>query len=87
LARADLLDILSSDYVPAGLIQAAFALGEIWNDLPRAIATVTTTPAQATGLTDRGSLAIGLRADIIRVAVADVRPRLCATWVAGVRVA
>jgi alpha-D-ribose 1-methylphosphonate 5-triphosphate diphosphatase len=87
LARADLLDILSSDYVPAGLIQAAFALGEIWNDLPRAIATVTATPAQATGLTDRGSLAIGLRADIIRVGVADVRPRVCATWVAGVRVA
>jgi len=87
LARADVLDILSSDYVPAGLVQAAFALGEIWNDLPRAIATVTANPAQATGLFDRGSLAIGLRADIIRVAVADVRPRVCQTWVAGVRVA
>ena len=87
LARADMLDILSSDYVPAGLVQAAFALGEIWNDLPRAIATVTANPAQATGLFDRGSLAIGLRADIIRVAVADVRPRVCQTWVAGVRVA
>ena len=87
LARADLLDILSSDYVPAGLVQAAFALGEIWGDLPRAIATVTANPAQATGLADRGALAVGLRGDVIRVAVADGRPRVRATWIAGQRVA
>jgi len=87
LARADLLDILSSDYVPAGLLQAAFALGEIWGDLPRAIATVTANPAQATGLADRGALAVGMRADVIRVAVADGRPRVRATWIAGERVA
>ena len=87
LARADLLDILSSDYVPAGLLQAAFALGDIWGNLPRAIATVTANPAQATGLEDRGALAVGMRADVIRVAVADGRPRVRATWTAGERVA
>ena len=41
LARAGHLDILSSDYVPAGLLAGAMILARIWDDLPRAIATVT----------------------------------------------
>ncbi len=65
LARQDLLDIVSSDYVPASLFQSALALEQIWGDLPRAFKTVTQAPARAAGLTDRGSIAIGQRADLI----------------------
>ncbi|MEM9798424.1 MAG: alpha-D-ribose 1-methylphosphonate 5-triphosphate diphosphatase [Pseudomonadota bacterium] len=67
LARSGLLDILSSDYVPAGLLLAAWRLADIWDDLPRAIATVTRAPAAAAGFSDRGVLAQGLRADLLRV--------------------
>ena len=68
LARADLLDILSSDYVPSSLLSGAMMLGDLWGDLARGIATVTQAPAQAVGLHDRGRLAPGARADVIRVA-------------------
>jgi alpha-D-ribose 1-methylphosphonate 5-triphosphate diphosphatase len=60
------LDILSSDYVPAALFQAAIKLAQHWDDLPRAINSVTKAPALAAGLKDRGTLAIGQRADIIQ---------------------
>ncbi|MEZ5725358.1 MAG: alpha-D-ribose 1-methylphosphonate 5-triphosphate diphosphatase [Paracoccaceae bacterium] len=67
LARAGLLDILSSDYIPSSLMMAAFRLAAIWDDLPRAIATITAAPADATGLTDRGRICEGLRADLVRI--------------------
>ncbi len=85
LARMDRLDILSSDYVPAGLLMAAVQLGDIWGDLARGMRTVTATPSQAVGLTDRGTLAIGQRADIIRFAIQDQTPVLQETWSAGKR--
>ncbi|NBR33664.1 MAG: alpha-D-ribose 1-methylphosphonate 5-triphosphate diphosphatase [Rhodobacteraceae bacterium] len=66
LAESGLLDILSSDYVPAALFQAAIKLAQHWDDLPRAINSVTKAPALAAGLKDRGTLAIGQRADIIQ---------------------
>ena len=87
LARADLLDILSSDYVPAALLSAALMLGDLWGDLPRGVATVTAAPANATGLRDRGRLAIGLRADVIRVARVGSAAALRGVWVFGQRVA
>jgi alpha-D-ribose 1-methylphosphonate 5-triphosphate diphosphatase len=69
LARAGTLDVLSSDYVPFSLIQAAFLLPELHGatSLPRAIRMVTRRSAEAVGLTDRGALAPGLRADLVRV--------------------
>ncbi len=69
LAREGVLDILSSDYVPASLLQAAFSLPNRVPaiSLPDAIATVTATPAAAMGLEDRGALKPGLRADLVRV--------------------
>ena len=67
LARAELLDIVSSDYVPSALLMSAFQLSDIWNDLPRAIATVTSNPAKAARLSDRGALKPGLRGDVLRV--------------------
>ncbi|WP_140847172.1 alpha-D-ribose 1-methylphosphonate 5-triphosphate diphosphatase [Paracoccus sp. FO-3] len=86
LARAGHLDILSSDYVPSGLLAGALILARIWDDLPRAMATVTANPAQAAGLNDRGRLAPGLRADLIRFAMLEVTPVMRETWVRGRRV-
>jgi alpha-D-ribose 1-methylphosphonate 5-triphosphate diphosphatase len=87
LALANNLDILSSDYVPASLLMAAVQLGDIWSDLPRGIATVTSNPASAVGLTDRGSLQPGLRGDVIRFGVQHGIPVLNGTWHAGQQVA
>lgn len=87
LARLDRLDILSSDYVPASLLQGAVRLAGLWDDLPRAIRTVTQTPARATGLGDRGVLATGFRADMVRFSVIDDYPIVRQVWVAGERVA
>ncbi|MDO7733936.1 MAG: alpha-D-ribose 1-methylphosphonate 5-triphosphate diphosphatase [Paracoccaceae bacterium] len=86
LAHLGLLDILSSDYVPASLLAAALILGQAWGDLARGIATVTAAPARATGLDDRGSINIGLRADLIRVTQRGNDFALRETWVAGRRV-
>jgi alpha-D-ribose 1-methylphosphonate 5-triphosphate diphosphatase len=90
LADRRALDILSSDYVPFSMLQAAFVLGERegWS-LPRAVATVTAGPAAAIGLTDRGRLAEGLRADLARVRREgrhDV-PLVRSVWREGRRVA
>ncbi|MEY1556862.1 alpha-D-ribose 1-methylphosphonate 5-triphosphate diphosphatase [Yoonia sp. R2331] len=87
LAKADLLDILSSDYVPGGLLMAAFRVAEFWNDLPRAIATVTRTPAMAARLLDRGSLQTGLRGDVLRVNNTQGTPVLRGVWAKGTRIA
>lgn len=87
LAEAGLLDILSSDYVPAALLYAGVKLGEIWNDMPRAMATVSTAPAHAAGLLDRGQLAEGMRADVIRFSTVRGVPVLRGVWSAGRRVA
>ncbi|MDO6725878.1 alpha-D-ribose 1-methylphosphonate 5-triphosphate diphosphatase [Cognatishimia sp. 1_MG-2023] len=87
LAQLDRLDILSSDYVPAGLLMAAVQLGDIWGNLARGMTTVTSQPAKAVGLTDRGTLEIGGRADLIRFSVFDGTPVLQETWSAGNRVA
>ncbi|MEF9603006.1 alpha-D-ribose 1-methylphosphonate 5-triphosphate diphosphatase [Paracoccus sp. PXZ] len=86
LARAGHLDILSSDYVPSGLLAGALILARIWDDLPRAMATVTANPAQAAGLHDRGRLTPGLRADLIRFAMLEDTPVMRETWVRGRRV-
>ncbi len=87
LAEAELLDILSSDYVPSALLYGAVMLGEIWGDMARAIATVTAAPAHAAGLVDRGRLAEGMRADLIRFQLAEGVPALRGVWSAGARVA
>ena len=69
------------------MLTAALMLGDQWSDLPRGVATVTQAPAQATGLTDRGQLQIGLRADVIRVARLPHAAAVRGVWVGGCRVA
>ena len=86
LAKAGLLDILSSDYVPSSLLTGALMLGDLWGNLARGVATVTTAPAAATGLADRGTLAPGLRADVIRVTRHGPATAVRGVWVAGARV-
>ncbi len=87
LAQAGLLDILSSDYVPAALLQAAVQLADVWDDMARAIATVTVTPARSVGLVDRGEIAAGKRADLIRFGLLEGAPLVQAVWSEGRRVA
>jgi len=87
LAEAGLLDIVSSDYVPSALLSGALLLGDLWGDMARGVATVTAAPAAAAGLADRGHLAVGARADVIRVARIGAAAALRGTWVQGERVA
>lgn len=88
LASHGLLDILSSDYIPFSLIQSAFFLGEVVEeiDLPQAIAMVSKTPARSAGLDDRGEIAIGKRADLVRVRVEEHIPIVRTVWREGRRV-
>ncbi|QRM32574.1 alpha-D-ribose 1-methylphosphonate 5-triphosphate diphosphatase [Microvirga sp. VF16] len=83
LADRGLLDVLTSDYVPGSLLHAAFALVAKGFDLPEAVAMVTKNPAELLGFTDRGRVASGLRADLIRVRLVDGVPVIRNIWVAG----
>ena len=89
LAREGLLDILSSDYVPSSLLMGALQLPRHVPaiDLAAAFRTVTRAPAEAVGLHDRGEIAVGKRADVIRVHVAGDVPVVRAVWREGQRVA
>ncbi len=91
LADEGVLDVLSSDYVPLSLIHAPFVLAadESSITLPQAIQMVSSTPARAVGLGDRGRIAKGLRADLVRVRVRDDRsvPIVKSVWREGQRVA
>lgn len=88
LARDGLLDVLSSDYVPFSLMQAAFELPHRVEgiDLSAAIAKVTKNPAEAAGLDDRGEIAIGKRADFARVSMRGGVPIIRSVWRQGQRV-
>ncbi len=86
LAKADLLEIVSSDYVPSALLLSAFHLASVWDDLPRAVATVTRNPAMAVGLDDRGILKVGLRGDVLRVRRMGQTPVLRGVWSQGNKV-
>lgn len=87
LAEAELLNIISSDYVPSALLLSAFQLAKLWSDLPAATACVTQNPAKAAGLNDRGKLLVGQRGDVIRVALVGDTPLLRGVWSQGKRVA
>lgn len=87
LADAGVLDILSSDYVPSALLFGAVRLGAHWGNLAQGLATVTATPARAVGLSDRGQIAPGQRADLIRFGIQGDVPVLRGVWAQGKRVA
>lgn len=89
LAQAGVLDILSSDYVPISLIQGAFGLRHVpaIGGLAGAIRTVTVNPALATGMRDRGEIALGKRGDLVRLAVVQDQPIVREVYRQGRRVA
>ena len=89
LAREGLLQILSSDYIPSSLLMGALQLPERVPgiDLAQAVRTVTKAPAEAVGLDDRGEIAPGKRADLIRVRVSRNVPVVRGVWREGQRVA
>lgn len=88
LAEEGLLDILSSDYYPASLLQAAFTLGaqlDAADDstgagLARAVTTVSLAPARSAGLHDRGEIRVGLRADLIHARAIGTLPVIQQVW-------
>jgi len=85
------LDLLSSDYVPSSLLQAAFMLSRELEliSVPEAISLVTRNPATTMNLSDRGELRTGLRADLVRVAHntdQDQAPVVRGVWRQGMRV-
>jgi alpha-D-ribose 1-methylphosphonate 5-triphosphate diphosphatase len=87
LAQHDLLDIFSSDYVPSSLLLATFMLSQIehWS-LAKAVCTVSRNPARAIGLLDRGEIAVGQRADLLRVRMNRAgMPMVLQSWLAGQR--
>jgi alpha-D-ribose 1-methylphosphonate 5-triphosphate diphosphatase len=87
LARLGLLDSLSSDYVPASLLMAAFRLvPDAGFSIAQAVATVSLNPARAAGLIDRGEIAPGLRADLVQVRMMGEQPVVRAVWREGVRI-
>lgn len=87
LAEQGLLDILSSDYIPFSLLQAAFCFEEADSiSLPQAVRLVSKHPAEAAGFEDRGEIVAGKRADLVRVRVEDGVPLVRTVWREGQRV-
>lgn len=89
LAALGILDVISSDYVPFSMLQGVFALAQddVGISLPEAVAKVTANPADAVDLTDRGRIAPGQRADLVRVRQRDAVPQVRSVWRQGQRVA
>lgn len=87
LVRERAVDGLASDYVPASLVEAAFAcVGRTGISLPESIAMVSANPAAIAGLEDRGRIAPGQRADLVRVREFEGAPVVRHVWRAGERV-
>jgi alpha-D-ribose 1-methylphosphonate 5-triphosphate diphosphatase len=89
LGERGVLDILSSDYVPGSLLYGALLLERAAGSitLPEAIATITRNPARSVGLDDRGEIAAGQRADLVRFHVTKKAPVIGDVWRAGKKIA
>ncbi|WP_020203574.1 MULTISPECIES: alpha-D-ribose 1-methylphosphonate 5-triphosphate diphosphatase [Cupriavidus] len=82
--RAGVADCLCSDYQPSTLIAAAFAAEREAELTPsQAAALVSANPALACGLSDRGRIEPGLRADLVAVATVAGQPLVTHTWSCG----
>jgi alpha-D-ribose 1-methylphosphonate 5-triphosphate diphosphatase len=86
LAKRGLLDGLSSDYVPASLLQAVERLHRLDGvTIHEAMRLVTSNVAQMLNLQDRGWLKKGLRADVVQFAIFDHTPIVRRLWSQGRR--
>jgi alpha-D-ribose 1-methylphosphonate 5-triphosphate diphosphatase len=82
MTEAGICNVLSSDYFYPAMLRAAMVLAERGElDLARAWELISTNPAAAAGLADRGAIAEGLRADLVLVDPAI--PRVVATIADG----
>lgn len=87
LVKLGILDGISSDYVPASLLQAVSRLVHDFSlSVPDAMAMVTWKVADMVSLTDRGRLQKGLRADLLRFRYIGRTPQLRGLWCGGRRV-
>jgi len=80
-ARAGVLSVIAADYHPAAFVPGIFKIAEATN-LPTAVAMATKNAARSAGLTDRGEIAIGQRADLVVVEAGDIH-RIRATFRGG----
>jgi alpha-D-ribose 1-methylphosphonate 5-triphosphate diphosphatase len=82
------LDVLSSDYVPSSLLPAAFALSRSVDgmSLAKALRLITSNPAHAVGLDDRGAIQPTRRADLVQVRMNGDLPVVRRVWRLGERV-
>ncbi len=85
LARLGLLDALMSDYIMSSMLSGVFRLtaSDFGYDLPTAVALASCKPARVVGLDDRGEIAPGQRADLVRVRVVDDLPAAITVWTCG----
>jgi alpha-D-ribose 1-methylphosphonate 5-triphosphate diphosphatase len=86
LVAAEAVDAFASDYVPASMVEAAFHCARSIS-LPEAVALIAERPAGMVGLNDRGQIAPGQRADLVRVRLHGALPVVRQVWRAGERVA
>jgi alpha-D-ribose 1-methylphosphonate 5-triphosphate diphosphatase len=87
VAERGLLDGLSSDYVPASLLQAAFVIHHRLSiPLPDTVAMVSANIANLVHMDDRGEIAVGKRADLVRVSICDNVPVVKQVYRSGVRI-
>ncbi len=89
LVQQNLVDIISSDYVPRSLLQAAFIIAhQGQKPLYEAIKPITANPAKAIQLEHQiGSLETGKQADFITVHDDGIVPRITSVSRQGKRVA
>ncbi len=68
LVEAGLCDVIASDYMPSALLACAFEMAtSTQRPLPEMVAMITRGPATMAGLTDRGRIEVGARADLVLV--------------------
>ncbi len=89
LVELGLLDILSSDYYPASMIDAAFRIADDTSNtvtLPQAIRMITCNPARTLNLHDRGIVGEGKRADLVLAHRKNQHMHITTVWRQGERV-
>jgi len=80
-------DCLCGDYSPAALLPAVMQLPSLANiSLHEAVSLVTSNPARAVGLHDRGVIAPGKRADLLAVRYLGGLPQAARVWSKGITV-
>jgi alpha-D-ribose 1-methylphosphonate 5-triphosphate diphosphatase len=81
---AGVLHGLASDYHPPSMLAAVYVLARegicSWAE---AVSLANSGPARIAGLHDRGSIAVGKRADLVAIDVRDGLPIVRQTWVHG----